>query len=61
MGEDDSLANFRIGSMEMLTGMFICETAGGGLDGISTFTISGAGAVILQEAKDTTKMPKTIV
>ena len=49
MGEDDSLANFRMGSIEMLIGMFIWEIAGGGLDGISKFTISGVGAVILQD------------
>ena len=57
MGEDDSLANFKIGSIEIFTGMFMCETAGGGLEGISIFTISGAGAVILQEANDAIKTP----
>jgi hypothetical protein len=26
MGEEDSFANFRIGSMEMLIGILMCET-----------------------------------
>ena len=40
-----------MGSMDIFTGMFICEIAGGGLEGISIAANSGAGADILQEVK----------
>jgi hypothetical protein len=51
IGEEDSLANFKMGSIEMLTGMLMCETPCGGPIGISISVISGSGAVILQEVK----------
>lgn len=52
--DEDSLANFNMGSMEMLTGILMCEIVVGGMDSISTFSISGMGAEILHCVKKST-------
>jgi hypothetical protein len=60
IGEEVSLANFSIGSMEILIGILMCETPCGGPTGISISVISGRGAAILHDERRPTRIAKSI-